>query len=67
MKKKRRVLRHEPLEHRQLLHSGGLAAGEPVADFSLVDVNATSGTFNEFVSPRDYEGGTTAWYMMRSW
>ena len=65
MKSTRRLLAHEPLENRQLLTAS--AAGEPVADFSLIDVNSTSPTFDQFVSPRDYEGTTTAWYLMRSW
>ncbi len=63
----RRRLFHEALEARQLLDASGLAHGEPVSDFAIVDVNATSATFNQSVSPRDFEGQTTAWYLIRSW
>jgi hypothetical protein len=31
-------------------------------DFQLVDVNATSPTYNETVSPRDFLGQVSAWY-----
>ena len=63
--KRRRALRHEVLETRQLLDAGGLLAaaeGEPLPDFSLVDVNHTSASYNQTISPRDYIGQTTAWY-----
>lgn len=36
--------------------------GPPVADFSLVDVNATSATFEQQVSPRDYLEAVSGWY-----
>ncbi len=68
MKKRQRHLRHESLESRQLLDASGLMpAGEPVEDFSLVDVNPTSSTFNQSVSLSSHTGETTAWYLMRSW
>ena len=39
-------------------------ASPPVAapDFALPDVNATSPTFNQTVSPRDYLQKVSAWY-----
>ena len=63
----------ERLETRQLLHGGDLvvaaeftdvAEGEPgqVADFSLIDVNPNSATYNQPISPRDYLGQISAWY-----
>ena len=64
-----RKLQHEVLELRQLLAASGLvelAEGEPLDDFSLVDVNPTSETFNQTVSPRDYIGQTSAWYFGHS-
>ena len=71
----RRVL-FEHLEQRQLLHGGDVVAsvaaaevadegegeGLPVYDFSLVDLNVNSATFNQSVSPRDYKGQVSAWY-----
>ena len=33
-----------------------------VADFSLEDVNPTSATYEDFISPRDSLGGISAWY-----
>ena len=43
---------------------GELAEGEsePVADFSLVDLNPNSATYNQSLSPRDFLGQTSAWY-----
>ena len=35
---------------------------DPVPDFALMDVNPTSTTFNQAVSPRDYTGRTSGWY-----
>ena len=35
---------------------------EVVADFSLIDVNPTSETYNQAVSPTDYRGQVSAWY-----
>lgn len=61
-----RFLCHESLENRHLL-AASVGSGEPVDDFSLLDVNATSPSYNQNVSPRDFDGETTAWYLMRSW
>ena len=36
--------------------------GELVPDFSLTDVNATSATLDQDVSPRDYLQKVSAWY-----
>ena len=33
-----------------------------VPNFALMDVNPTSTTFNQAVSPRDYTSRTTGWY-----
>lgn len=41
--------------------AGGQVAG-PVPDFSLLDVNATSPTHGDPVSPRDYLMQVSAWY-----
>ena len=40
----------------------GEAAASQVADFQLLDVNETSSTFNQRISPRDYIGQVTGWY-----
>ena len=40
---------------------GGLPPGQ-VPDFALVDVNSTSATFDQSVSPRDYLQKVSAWY-----
>lgn len=34
----------------------------PMPDFSLTDVNGSSPTTGQSVSPRDYEGRISAWY-----
>ena len=60
----------ESLEPRQMLHGSDLLAAEAtaegedqlVADFSLIDVNPNSATYNQAVSPRDFLGGVSAWY-----
>ena len=39
-----------------------VAATAMQPDFSLMDVNPASATFNQLVSPRDYLGKTSAWY-----
>ena len=65
-----RHLRVETLEARQMLHGGtdwsapGAAEGEgtPVADFALEDVNATSPSGGQQVSPRDFLGQVSGWY-----
>ena len=35
---------------------------EIMPDFALVDVNSTSDTYNQSVSPRDYSQQISAWY-----
>ncbi len=40
--------------------------GPVVADVSMEDVNATSGSFGEEISPRDRLGTVTAWYFGHS-
>lgn len=45
--------------------SGGGTTPAPdprVPDFALLDVNSTSATFNQLVSPRDKVGKVSAWY-----
>ncbi len=37
-------------------------AGQIMPDFELPDVNSTSSTYNQLVSPRDYIGSASAWY-----
>jgi hypothetical protein len=41
---------------------GGPGGPVPAPDFQLQDVNATSPTAGEFVSPRDEIGHVSAWY-----
>jgi hypothetical protein len=48
-------LHPEELEARQL-------AADMVSDFILTDVNPTSSTYGQSVSPRDYQGQVSAWY-----
>ena len=50
----------ESLEARCLLAAD--AIGVQVADFSLLDTNPTSLTYNQRVSPRDTLGQVTGWY-----
>lgn len=60
----------ESLEQRQLLHGGLLnletafaeGEGEVMPDFALVDVNSTSSTHEQSVSPREYLQQVSAWY-----
>ena len=76
-----RSLRLESLEQRELLHAGpvdplitesrylDVAEGEGaerVPDFQLVDVNATSSTADQSVSPRDYLGQVSGWYFVHA-
>ncbi len=42
------------------MDAGGSA--ELVPDFALVDVNPTSSTYNQPVSPRDYLQEVSGWY-----
>jgi hypothetical protein len=53
-----RVMRFEPMEERIVF--------DAVPDFGLVDVNATSSTYESVVSPRDYEGQISGWYFGHS-
>lgn len=68
LRKKAFALRIEKLEIRRVLYGDEVlsspAEGEGVIqpDFSLVDVNATSGSFEQSVSPRDYLEQVSAWY-----
>jgi hypothetical protein len=39
---------------------------EQAVDFSLIDQNSTSTTFEDPVSPRDYTGMVSAWYFGHS-
>ncbi len=64
-------LRFELLEQRQLLYGEHLAPlVDPVPieaswlapDFAMPDVNATSPTTDQTVSPRNYIGTVTGWY-----
>ena len=60
----------ERLEDRRLLTAvpegwaAGAAEGEgtPQPDFALVDINETSASYNQSVSPRDYLDHVTGWY-----
>lgn len=45
----------EQLESRQML-------AQVVADFSLSDVNTSSATYDQPVSPRDFVGEVSGWY-----
>ena len=49
----------EMLEDRLMLAGAGLSA-QP--DFHLQDVNTTSASFDQAVSPRDYLQEVSAWY-----
>ena len=52
------------LEGRHLLSSIAtlpLADG-PAPEFNLLDTNATSPTYGQTVSPRDYTGQVSGWY-----
>ena len=44
--------------------SGGLTGLAP--DFSILDVNPNSATFDSTISPRDYLGRVSAWYFGHS-
>ena len=45
---------------------GPAASGEPLGDFSLEDVNATSATFGQQVGPGDQADLVSAWYFGHS-
>lgn len=36
--------------------------GEQMPDFVRMDVNSTSSTYDQMVSPHDYEGKASGWY-----
>lgn len=61
-----RLLGQETLESRQLLDASALGAGEPGDDFLLPDVNPTSPTFGQQVSPGAFAGQTSVWYFIHS-
>lgn len=71
---RRRVLRGaELLEPRQMLAAAAgeaaaaaIAAPNPVPAFSLEDVNATSATHGQHVSPRDSLYRASGWYFGHS-
>jgi len=59
----------ERLEPRQMLEGSGEAllpegeqASVPMPDFSLIDVNPNSATYNQPVSPRDFLQQVSAFY-----
>jgi len=65
----RRALAADALQSALVLPAEGEAPvvevapeGEPVVDFSLLDVNPNSATFNQRVSPRQFLGQMSAWY-----
>ena len=45
-----------------LAGSSAANSAEIMPDFSLIDVNSTSATYNRPVSPRDYLKQVSAWY-----
>jgi hypothetical protein len=45
-----------------LVPVGAEGEGAPVADFALDDVNASSPTAGQEVSPRDFLGQVSGWY-----
>ncbi len=47
-------------------NGNGIPTGNQAPDFALADVNSSSATNGEMVSPRDYEGKVSAWYFGRS-
>lgn len=68
-----RPLRLERLDVRRPLDAAGVLAGSAwpaeaegeetlVPDFSLLDTNPNSPTYNQSVSPRDFLGQISAWY-----
>ena len=68
MMKRRRQLYCEQFEARLYLDGAGIAdvadfaEGEPEPGFSLPDVNSTSPSFGQDVSPSDHLGHASAWY-----
>lgn len=64
-----RVISFEALEVRRVFAANGIGStlmaegeGGPVQDFALVDVNTTSSSYQQSVSPRDYLEQVSAWY-----
>ena len=63
-----RLLNSEPLESKFLLTgdaihpSGEGGLNEQVAEFALPDVNPTSETYDQLVSPSNFIGQVSAWY-----
>lgn len=64
------VGRFESLESRLMLHATplgdlaaeGEAAADTIPDFVVEDVNSTSATYEQQISPRDYLGKVSGWY-----
>ncbi len=46
--------------------ASGVAVGWLVSDFSVVDVNPNSATYNQAVSPKDYLKQVSGWYFGHS-
>lgn len=58
-----RRLAFESLQSRVLFHAAPSGEpSEPLANFSLLDVNPNSQSYNESVSPAQYEGRVSAWF-----
>ena len=75
LRRQRRIrgaLRFESLETRRVMYGadfldlGEGESGSLVEDFSLIDVNPNSDTFNQSVSPRDSLQHASAWYFGHS-
>ena len=66
----------EQLEQRHMMHAalglppeageGEAISGDIVPDFALVDVNPSSSSFEQTLSPQNYLGQATAWYFGHS-
>jgi len=62
----------EQLEARRVMYGAGVLdfgegeAGSTVAEFSLADVNPSSNSFNQSISPSDYLQQVSAWYFGHS-
>lgn len=46
--------------------SDSVSTGQQVPDFSLIDENTTSATYQQSVSPRDFIAQGSAWYFGHS-
>ena len=71
----RRLVGFESLEGRRVLDAAGLAVpdiaegeslGDQVNQFSLEDLNPTSATMGQQISPADFQGQISAWYFGHS-